>query len=83
MTGSDLIVLAPWLVFAVGLAVVCLLLLRSSRASGSRRSFRTSRMFRTSRAFRAFRARRSRRPRRRHDPQELRCRENNAQARPR
>ena len=71
MTGSDLIVLAPWLVFAVGLAVVCVLLLRSTRASGSRRSFR------------AFRARRSRRPRRRHDPQELRCRENNAQARPR
>lgn len=74
MTGSDLIVLAPWLVFAVGLAVVCLLLLRSSRASGSRRSFRT---------FRASRAWRSRRPRRRHDPQEMRCRENNAQARPR
>ena len=71
MTGSDLIVLAPWLVFAVGLAVVCLLLLRSSRASGSRRSFRV------------FRARRSRRPRRRHDPQEMRCRENNAQPRPR
>jgi len=70
MTGSDLIVLAPWLVFAVGLAVVCLLLLRSTRASGSRRSFR------------AFRARRSRRARRRHDPQEMRCRENNAQARP-
>ena len=71
MTGSDLIVLAPWLVFAVGLAVVCLLLLRSTRAPGSRRSFRT------------FRARRSRRPHRRHDPQEMRCRENNAQARPR
>jgi hypothetical protein len=71
MTGSDWIVLAPWLVFAVGLAVVCLLLLRSTRASGSRRSFRT------------FRARHPRRPRRRHDPQELRCRENNAQARPR
>ena len=71
MTGSDLIVLAPWLVFAVGLAVVCLLLLRSSRAAGSRRSFRM------------FRARHPRRPRRRHDPQEMRCRENNAQARPR
>jgi hypothetical protein len=71
MTGSDLIVLAPWLVFAVGLAVVCLLLLRSTRASGSRRSFRM------------FRARHPRRPRRRHDPQETRCRENNAQARPR
>ena len=83
MTGSDLIVLAPWLVFAVGLAVVCLLLLRSSRASGSRRSFRTFRTSRASRAFRAFRARRSCRPRRRHDPQEMRCRANNAQARPR
>jgi hypothetical protein len=71
MTGSDLIVLAPWLVFAVGLAVVCLLLLRSTRASRSRRSFRM------------FRARHPRRPRRRHDPQEMRCRENNAQARPR
>jgi hypothetical protein len=72
MTGSDLIVLAPWLVFAVGLAVVCLLLVRSTRSSGARRSFRS------------FRARRSaRRLRRRHDPQEMRCRENNAQARPR
>jgi len=80
MTGSDLIVLAPWLVFAVGLAVVCLLLLRSTRASGARRSFRSFRPFR---AFRAFRARRSRRPGRRHDPQEMRCRENNAPARPR
>ena len=59
MTGSDLIVLAPWLVFAVGLAVVCLLLLRSTRAAGSRRSFRS---FRFSRAFRSpvLRARRSR-----------------------
>lgn len=74
MTGSDLIVMAPWLVFAVALAVVCLLLLRSThstRAPGSRRSSRT------------FRARRSRRPGRRHDPQEMTCRENNAQARPR
>jgi hypothetical protein len=75
MTGSDLIVLAPWLVFAVGLAVVCLLLVRSTRSAGARRSFRS---------FRSFRARRSaRRSRRRHDPQEMRCRENNAQARPR
>ncbi len=80
MTGADLIVLAPWLVFAVALAVVWLLLLRSTRAPGSRRSFRT---FRTFRAFRMFRARRSRRPGRRHDPQEMRCGENNAQARPR
>jgi hypothetical protein len=43
MTGSDLIVLAPWLVFAVVLAVICLLLLRSTRASGHRSSFRTRR----------------------------------------
>jgi len=72
MTGSDLIVLAPWLVFAVGLAVVCLLLVRSTRASGARRSFRS------------FRGRCSlRRSRRRHDAQEMSCRENNAQARPR
>jgi hypothetical protein len=31
MTGSDLIVLTPWLVFAASLAVVCLLLVRSRR----------------------------------------------------
>ena len=66
MTGSDLIVLAPWLVFVVGLAVVFLLLLRSTRASGPRRSLR---------------ARRSRRPGRRHDPQEEQCRKKNAAAR--
>ena len=71
MTGSDLIVLAPWLVFAVGLAVVCLLLLRSTRASGPRRSF--------GRPGPAS----ARRSRRRHDPQETRCPENNAEARPR
>jgi len=29
MTGSDLIVLAPWIVFGVGLAAICILLLRS------------------------------------------------------
>ena len=29
MTGSDLLVLAPWLVFIAGLAVICVLLLRS------------------------------------------------------
>jgi hypothetical protein len=80
MTGSDLIVLAPWLVFAVGLAVVCLLLLRSTRASGSQRP---SQGFRTFRAFRTFRTRHSRRPHRRHDPQEMTCRENNEPARPR
>jgi len=76
MTGSDLIVLAPWLVFAVGLAVVCLLLVRSTRAAGARRSFRSFRARRPAR-------RPGRRSPRRHDPQEMRCRENNAQARPR
>jgi hypothetical protein len=35
MTGTDLIVLAPWVVFAVALAVICLLLLRARRAAGS------------------------------------------------
>ncbi len=64
MTGSDLIVLAPWLVFAVVLAVIGLLLLRSTRASGHRRSFR------------------ARRPRRRHDHEETRCPEKNAEVRP-
>jgi hypothetical protein len=81
MTGADLIVLAPWLVFAVGLAVVCFLLLRSTRTSGARRSLRT-RLLRT----RLLRTRllRSRLLRsRRRQPQETRCRENNAQARPR
>jgi hypothetical protein len=29
MTGTDLIVLAPWIVFGVGLAAICILLLRS------------------------------------------------------
>jgi hypothetical protein len=36
MTGTDLIVLAPWIAFAVGLAAIGLLLLRSRRASGLR-----------------------------------------------
>ena len=67
MTGSDLIVLAPWLVFVVALSVVCLLLLRSTRASGPRRSLR------------GRRPRRARRSRRRHDPQEEQCREKNAE----
>ena len=38
MTGTDLIVLAPWIAFAIGLAAIWLLLLRSRRASGSQRS---------------------------------------------
>ncbi len=35
MTGSDLIVAAPWIAFAVAVAIVCFLLLRSDRASRS------------------------------------------------
>ena len=31
MTGTDLIVLAPWVVFAVALAAICLLLFRAGR----------------------------------------------------
>jgi hypothetical protein len=37
MTGSDLIVAAPWIAFAVTLAIVCFLLLRLDRASRSTR----------------------------------------------
>jgi hypothetical protein len=36
MTGSDLIVVAPWIVFGVCLAVLCVGLLRARR-SGRRR----------------------------------------------
>jgi len=74
MTGTDLIVLAPWVVFAVALATICLLLLRAHRGPRPRR------------ARRAHRSRRS--PRTCPDPadpdvQETRCPENNAEARPR
>ena len=73
MTGSDLIVLAPWIVFIAGLAVICVLLLRSRCASGSqpRRPPRS-----------APGEPSGREPDNRQDPQEARCRENNAQARP-
>jgi hypothetical protein len=33
MTGTDLIVAAPWIIFAVVLATICVFLLRSRRAS--------------------------------------------------
>ena len=33
MTGSDVIVLAPWIVFGAGMTVICLRLLRSRRPS--------------------------------------------------
>jgi hypothetical protein len=36
MTGSDLIVAAPWIVFGIGLSLLCLRLLRSRRSSGDR-----------------------------------------------
>jgi hypothetical protein len=64
MSGTDMIVLAPWIVFAVGLAAIGLALLRSRRATGPR-------------------------PRRRRpgapavsNPEETRCPEKNAGARP-
>ena len=79
MTGTDLIVLAPWIVFIAGLAVICVLLLRSRRASGSRpqrppRSARSARDARDAPASRELASR--------PDPQETRCRENNAEATP-
>jgi hypothetical protein len=82
MTGTDLIVLAPWIVFIAGLAVICVLLLHSRRASGSRpqrppRSARSARSARDARDAPASRELASR-----PDPQETRCRENNAEATP-
>ena len=76
MTGTDLIVLAPWIVFIAGLAVICVLLLRSRRASGSRpqRPPRSARSARDAPASRELASR--------PDPQETRCRENNAEATP-
>ena len=85
MTGTDLIVLAPWIVFVAGLAVICILLLRSRHASGSGRASGSrrapgSRPQRPPRSARGGPA--SREPARRPDPQETECRENNAEARP-
>jgi len=74
MSGSDLIVLAPWIVFAVGLAAICFLLLRSRRGSGPRPR-RPSFPFPGSPA--------DREPAGRANPQEARCPENKAEARPR
>lgn len=85
MTGIDLIVLAPWIVFVAGLAVICILLLRSRRASGSGRASGArpapgSRLQWPPRSARGGPA--GREPARRPDPQETECRENNAEARP-
>jgi hypothetical protein len=73
MTGSDLIVLAPWIVFAVGLAAICFLLLRSRRASGPRPR-RPSLPFPGSPA--------DWEPASRANPQEARCPENKTETRP-
>jgi hypothetical protein len=73
MTRSDLLVLAPWIVFIAGLAVICVLLLRSRCASGSRPR-------RPPRS--APGAPAGPEPAHRQDPQESRCGENNAEARP-
>jgi hypothetical protein len=73
MTRSDLLVLAPWIVFIAGLAVICVLLLRSRGASGSRPR-------RPPRS--APGASAGREPAHRQDPEESRCPENNAEARP-
>ena len=85
MTGIDLIVLAPWIVFVAGLAVICILLLRSRHASGSGR-VSGSRPAPGSRPQSPPRSARGgpagREPARHPDPQETECRENNAEARP-
>ena len=85
MTGTDLIVLAPWVVFVTGLAVICILLLRSRRASGSGRAS-GSRLAPGSRPQRPPRSARGgpagREPARRPDPQETECRQSNAEATP-
>ncbi|HEX3306683.1 MAG TPA: hypothetical protein VHS32_10595 [Streptosporangiaceae bacterium] len=87
MTGIDLIVLAPWIVFVAGLAVICILLLRSRHASGSGRASGSRRApgsrpqpQQPPRSARGGPA--GREPARRPDPQETECRENNAEARP-
>jgi len=75
MTGSDLIVLAPWIVFAVALAAICLLLVRSRHESGSRPR-RAPRAF--SGPARPDRDPADQEPASRANPQEARCREKNA-----
>jgi len=67
MTGTDLIVLAPWIAFAVGLAAIGLLLLRSRRAQRSRHPGSGPA---------------DRGPASQPNPQESRCHENNAPAGP-
>ena len=78
MTGTDLIVLAPWIVFAAGLAVICLVLLRSHRASRPRPRRSPGRSPRPVPGAPAERERAGC-----PDPRETRCPEKNAEARPR
>ncbi len=79
MTGTDLIVLAPWIAFAVGLAAICLLLLRSHGASGSRQQPRSGP---AGAASRPGRTPADRGPVGGLNPQEATCPEKNAKARP-
>ena len=72
MTGSDLLVLAPWIVFAVALAAICVLLLRSRHEPRARHR----------RPSRPDRFPADGEPASCANPQEARCREKNAQARP-
>jgi hypothetical protein len=65
MTGTDLIVAAPWIIFAAALAVVCIRLFRARRASRRHASRRA-----------AAQAQPERCP----HPQGTQCPKNNAQA---
>jgi hypothetical protein len=82
MTGTDLIVLAPWIAFAVGLATICLLLLRSRRASGSQQPPRSGPARAAGAASRPGQAPTNRGPADGLNPQEATCPEKNAKARP-
>jgi hypothetical protein len=80
MTRTDLIVLAPWIAFAVGLVAICLLLLRSRRASGSQQPPRSGPA--GAATSRPGRAPANRGPASGLNPQEATCPEKNAKARP-
>jgi len=64
MTGTDLIVVAPWIIFAAALTVVCIRLFRARRASRQHASRRAP----------------DPEPERCPDPQGTQCPKNNAQA---
>jgi hypothetical protein len=83
MTGIDLIVLAPWIVFGIGLAVICILLLRSRRAPEHRlpRPPRPC-SHRAGTAAQPDRASAAQEPASCPNPQEAKCPEKNAETRP-